>query len=261
MAPAAAYDDLAVTSETKHPLRSISFKRDGIEDWDEYPFCLPVIRALGTLEIRSPVCFFAGENGTGKSTLLEAMALNFGFGTQGGGKHSAHAFEADSDELELAKHLYLIWTRKPLDGYFLRAESFFNIATYIDKLEEEDPGRAYAPYGGISLHERSHGESFLALFQHRLAGQGFYVLDEPETALSPQRQLAFLVILNQLLGEPGTQFVIATHSPILLAYPGAQIVSFSSGQIREVAYRDTEAYQLTAGFLASPEQYIKRLLE
>jgi predicted ATPase len=204
--------------------------------------------------ITQPVCFFAGENGSGKSTLLEAIADNFGFGAQGGSKHAAAAFGIDSSARSLADCLRLSWRQKPLGGYYLRSESFFNIATLIDDLE------AHKWYGGISLHQQSHGESFLALFQNRFGADGFYILDEPEAALSAQRQLTFLVILHQLVLQGRAQFFIATHSPILLAYPHAQIYSFDADAIQEVPYEETTAYEIASGFLRDPQAYLKHLL-
>lgn len=242
-------------------LKHVALLRDPIRDLDSYPFCVPVIRHLEQLTISRSVCFLVGENGTGKSTLLEAIALNFGFGMQGGSRNMARIADRDGEIEQLSRALRLSWRRKPLEGFFLRAENLYNVATYIDKLAEED-SRIYASYGGKSLHRQSHGESLLALLQHRFSRDGFYVLDEPETALSPQRQLALLAILHQLTRSNGAvQFLIATHSPIILAYPEAQILSFDSGRIEEVAYEDTDAYRITSGFLANRGAYLRHLLE
>jgi predicted ATPase len=201
-----------------------------------------------------------GENGSGKSTLLEAIADSFGFGMQGGSRNMTHAANPDGAIRELSRALRLSWRKKPRQGYFLRTESFFDVATYIDELAEDD-AQAYESYGGKSLHQQSHGESFLALFQHRFGDEGLYLLDEPEAALSPQRQLSFLVILHRLASTaPATQFVIATHSPIVLAYPNAQIFSFDSGAIVEIGYRETDSYKIASGFLRDPELYLRHLL-
>jgi predicted ATPase len=254
-----AFEADAVKSQ-ESPLRSITLLRDAAHKWTSYPFSVPVVRNLERISISESVCFFAGENGSGKSTLLEGIALAFGFGMQGGSKHMRHITDRDEEMSELAKALQLSWRRKPLQGYFLRIETLHNVASYIDQLAAEDPG-IYGSYGGKSLHAQSHGESLLALLQHRFSRDGFYVLDEPETALSPQRQLGFLVILHQLVSSnQGAQFLIATHSPIILAYPKAQIFVFDRGAVEEVRYEETEAYKVASGFLSNPEAYLKHLL-
>jgi predicted ATPase len=240
-------------------LTGVTLQRERVQDWDEFPFSVPCIRNLTTLTISQPVCFFAGENGSGKSTLLEAIANNFGFGAQGGSKNTAAAAGVDNSARSLGRCLRLSWRRKPMGGYYLRSESFFNIATLIDEIEASAL-RPYQSYGGKSLHLQSHGESFLALFQHRYGADGFYLLDEPEAALSVQRQLSFLVILHQLVMQGHAQFFIATHSPILLAYPQAQIFSFDSESIKEVTYEETTAYEIASGFLRDPQAYLKHLL-
>jgi len=212
-------------------LRSLKLMRERITDWNSYPFKVPSIRTLETLEIRSRLCFFVGENGSGKSTLLEAIAENYGFGREGGSR-SFYRTTTNSSEsvVPLSKALRVAFTTRTGKGFFLRAESFFNIATSVDQLELQEA------YGGRSLHDQSHGESFFSLLENRFKRKGFYVLDEPEAALSPQRQLSLLVLLHDLLqGNDDIQFLIASHSPILLAYPGAQIFSFDSGAIRRVS--------------------------
>ncbi|MBV9282595.1 MAG: AAA family ATPase [Chloroflexi bacterium] len=236
-------------------LASVTLQRDRVADWDGYPFSVPAIRSLESLAVTRKVCFLAGENGTGKSTLLEAIAVAFGFGMQGGSRHMTHPTGGDDAIAELAQALRVGWRAKPLDGFFLRAETLFRVASYLDELG----GDIHESYGGTSLHEQSHGEALLSLVRHRFSGGGFYILDEPESALSPQRQLAFLVLLHELASQ-GAQFLIATHSPIILAYPDAQIFSFTRGVIEEVTYRETEAYQIASGFLKDPELYLKHLL-
>ena len=205
---------------------------------------LPVVRslaALGTLELTRPVTFLVGENGTGKSTLLEAVAVAAGFNAEGGTRN--FQFSAARTESDLHQYLTLIRTISPRDGYFLRAESFYNAASYLDELDRTPfCGGALASYGGKSLHQQSHGESFLALVENRFGGDGLYLLDEPEAAL-----------LRQLEGQ-GSQFLIATHSPILMAYPGAEVLELSGAGIRSVDYRQTEHYQLTRRFLEDPER-------
>ena len=242
------------------PLRSVTLLRDAAHKVTTYPFSVPVVRNLERISISESVCFFAGENGSGKSTLLEAIALAFGFGMQGGSKHMRHITDPDEEMSKLAKALQLSWRRKPLQGYFLRTETLHNVASYIDQLAAED-ARIYGSYGGKSLHAQSHGESLLALLQHRFSRDGFYILDEPETALSPQRQLGFLVILHQLASSnQAVQFLIATHSPIILAYPNAQIFVCDRGVVEEVAYEETESYRVASGFLGNPKVYLKHLL-
>ena len=156
----------------------------------------------------------------------------------------------------------LSWRKKVKDGYFFRAESFFNLANHIDYIAKEGgqgPGAAYASYGGKSLHEQSHGESFLSFFENRVGSGGFYIFDEPEAALSPQRQLALLSVLHELSKNPETQFIIATHSPILLAYPDSVIYSCDGKKLGTVNYKDTKHYEITKGFLDNPAQYLKHL--
>jgi predicted ATPase len=211
------------------------------------------IRAFGDgldLELRSNVTFLVGENGSGKSTLLEAVAQCCGFNPEGGGHD--HRFQTRADSVDLASALRLSWLPKVTDGFFMRAESFYNFATYLDQVS------TLQRYGGLSLHEQSHGESFLALFVNRF-DRGIYVLDEPEAALSPQRQLSFLKIIHDLEASGRAQFLIASHSPILLAYPGATLLSLDDGPIHEVRYKDTEHYNLTKEFLDSPERFFKHL--
>lgn len=242
-------------------LRSIKLCKDKIQDWNNYPFNIPILQSLDEMNITSKVCFFIGENGSGKSTLLEAIAHNFGLGKQGGSKNIQYKIIEENAPQQLSSVLRLSWSRKPLSGYFIRAESFFNIASYLDKIKKEPGGGAtYEAYGGYSLHEQSHGESFLSLFKHRFSRPGFYLLDEPEAALSPQRQLSFLVILHKLQQYSNTQFIIATHSPIILAYPNSQIFCFKDGKIEQVAYQDTEIYQIYSNFLNSPQRFLDKLL-
>lgn len=239
-------------------LRQISLLRDTVKKWNQYPFNVPVIKNLTSLDIREKVCFFIGENRFGKSTLLEALAGNYGFGKEGGSRNISFT-TVEEDKNDLADYLRLSWSTKLLGGYFFRAESFFNIASHIDELQKIDGG-AYAAYGGESLHSKSHGQSFLALFNNRFSHGGFFLLDEPEAALSPKRQLSLLAIIHQMLQEhPQTQFIIATHSPIILTYPDAQIFSFNEKTITETTYEETEIYQLTKSFLNNPKTYLEKL--
>lgn len=222
---------------------------------------LPAVRSLREgLSFCQPVTFLVGENGTGKSTLLEAMAVACGFNPEGGTRNFTFSTRATHSEL----HEYLTVARKayPRDGFFLRAESFYNVATNIDELDEE-PGAGPSlidSYGGVSLHRQSHGESFLSLVEHRFGGQGLYLLDEPEAALSPSRQMTLLAAVHQLVRRD-SQFIIATHSPILMAYPGAWIYQLTEAGVCQTDYRETEHYQLTRRFLEDPERMLRYLLE
>lgn len=242
-------------------LREIIKLHDKIEAAGErrYPFHIPSIRAMDRLSLTKPVTFFVGENGSGKSTLLEAVAYQCGFNTAGGGRNNA--YELESSEANLGSYIRLSWMPKVTNGFFLRAESFYQFAVHIDRLAEENPGerkRIYASYGGKSLHEQSHGESFFSLFTSRFGRRAIYLLDEPEAALSPARQLAFLSLLHQLRQD--AQFIVATHSPILLGYPDADIFSFGEEGIRLTAYEETEHYQVTRRFLENRNAYLKELL-
>lgn len=233
-------------------LKTIQFKNPKEIDWGSYPFSVPAINYLDKAEFHADVTFFVGENGSGKSTALEAIALALGFSPEGG-TQNFHLQTARTTS-ELFEHIKPIRSyKKPKDGYFLRAESFYNVATYMD-----DVGYL-GGYGNKSLHARSHGESFIALLLQKLKGNGLYLLDEPEAALSPMRQLAALAAIHNLVQEE-SQFIIATHSPILLAYPGAKILEFSHSGIKEVAYEETEHYVVTKDFLNNYSRRIEQIL-
>ena len=236
-------------------LKKIALLRDRVESWQEYPFNIPAIQSLDEIEIKRRVCFFVGENGSGKSTLLEAVAAHYGFGYEGGNRnYSSSTTDSVRAVDPLVRALRVSFTLRTGKGFYLRAESFFNIATSIDNIG------FYEPYGGKSLHEQSHGESFLALLKHRFTRRGFYVMDEPEAALSPQRQLSFLVLLHDLLENNNEiQFLIATHSPIILAFPDSQILSFDGGRIREIEYKDTSSAQIYSRFLGDRQNFLRHL--
>ena len=223
---------------------------DRIEDPDVYPFSLPAVRALDGLEL-SAVTYIIGENGAGKSTILEALAVASGFNAEGGTVN--FAFSTRRSESELHRYLRVARTRRPKTGFFLRAESFYNVATEIERLGVGDS------YGDRSLHEQSHGESFLSLIKNRFKASGLYILDEPEAALSPSRQLSLLVRMHELV-EAGSQFIIATHAPIVLAYPGATIYLLDGNGITQVDYDETEHVQLTRDFLNDRDRFLRRLL-
>jgi predicted ATPase len=234
-------------------------------DFSKYPFFLGVIKNLKDIVFPTQVTFFVGENGTGKSTILEAIATKTGFGREGGSKNinfntADEIYQSQINQFSSA--LTLSWRKKSRDGYFFRAESFFNLANHIDDIAKsggQGAYRAYESYGGKSLHEQSHGESFLSFFKNRLGGGGFYIFDEPEAALSPQRQLSLLKIIHDLCKNPESQFIIATHSPILLAYPNSVIYSCDGDKLQTIQYKDTKHYELTKGFLDNPDQYFKHL--
>jgi predicted ATPase len=240
-------------------LRQLELLRDRIPTPDVFPYNLPAIRHLDTLPFHPKVTFLIGENGTGKSTLLEAIAISCGLNPEGGSRNFNFATRESHSNLDrclrIAKAPIL-----PQDSYFLRAESFYNVATEIERLDREGGGTPIiGAYGGKSLHEQSHGESFFSLFQNRLRDGGLYLMDEPEAALSPSRQLAFLGILHDYCVR-GCQFVIATHSPIIMAYPDARIYLLDSAGIHEVAYTETEHYRVTLGFLSNPRRSLDILL-
>ncbi|NRD79728.1 AAA family ATPase [Bacillus sp. BRMEA1] len=239
-------------------LRKITLLREEVTDFNKYPFTVPAIRGMDTLDLDSEVTFFVGENGSGKSTLLEGIAYNCGFNIAGGGRNNM--YDVDSSHSALGKYIRLSWLPKINQGFFLRAESFYHFASHLDQLAKEDPSFKYRGYGGRSLHHQSHGESFLSLFLNRFSDRGIYILDEPEAALSPARQLAFMRVIHQLVSTGNSQFIIATHSPILLGYPNAKIFSFDSNVIENVKYEDTEHYLLTKGFLNRKERYLEELL-
>ncbi|MBP2656317.1 MAG: ATPase [Firmicutes bacterium] len=236
-------------------LHAVELLRDqiSIAMFEKYPFSLPFIRDLHSLEIDPCVTIIIGENGSGKSTLLEAVAVAWGFNPEGGTRH--FNFSTHDSHSELYEHIRLVkGIKMPQNGFFLRAESFYNVATQID---------AYGVskyYGGKSLHEQSHGEAFFATFMNKFTGNGLYILDEPEAALSPMRQLAMLARIHDLV-EDKSQFIIATHSPIIMGYPGAKILQVSDKGIESVEYEATEHYMLTKQFIDKRERMLKLLME
>ena len=243
-----------------HYVLEAQLRRDRVPSFDFYPFSLAAIRHLHSLELHPEVTFLIGENGTGKSTLLEAIAVAWGFNAEGGTKN--FRFDTRRSHSQLHECLRLVKSvKRARDGFFLRAESFFNVATEIEHLDAEP---SFGPpiidsYGSRSLHEQSHGESFFALMQHRFGGRGFYVLDEPEAALSPSRQLAMILRMRELV-EKQSQFVVATHSPILMAYPGAWIYQIGPSGLQRVELEDTEHYVVARRVLNDPRGQMARLL-
>ena len=226
------------------------------EGWDNdaYPFNLSVVRCTDAIRFHPRVTFIVGENGSGKSTLIEALAIAWGFNPEGGSRD--HRFSTHDSHSSLHRHIRPIRDAKqprPHDGFFLRAESFFNVATYLEQARGNR-------YGDRPLHQQSHGEAFFSLFENRLMGDGLYIMDEPEAALSPSRQLSFLAKLYDLV-LARSQLIIATHSPIILGYPDAWIYQASEHGLERVEYEDTEHYQVTRGFLNRRETYLRVLME
>jgi predicted ATPase len=267
-------------------LRQVALREVSAEDRRSFPFAVPSIATLSILRFTSPVTFFVGENGSGKSTLLEGVALAASLPTVG-------AVSVDTDDTldsqrELGRRMKLTWSKRNHRGFFLRAEDFFGFAKAVSRLRQEMQQRLRdvetefadaSPYSrrlaagpaaaslaqmtqlyGKNLDARSHGESFLKLFQSRLVPGGVYLLDEPEAALSPQSQLALMAMMAASVAE-GSQFVIATHAPILLAYPGATIYSFDSAPVAEVAFDDLEHVAITRAFLNDPGRFLRQLID
>lgn len=240
-------------------IRSIKMhkERRGLEP---YVARLAILQNLECLEMNKPVTFLVGENGTGKSTLLEAIAVGYGFNPEGGSRN--FNFSSKETHSNLNQYITVVkGVKRPKDGFFLRAESFYNMATEVDRLDREGAVSLFSSYGGRSLHEQSHGESFLSLILNRFRGSGVYLLDEPEAALSPSRQMALLCRIHELVNQ-GSQFIIATHSPILMAYPDADIYLADHEQkLTLTEYRETEHYKLTKEFINDPERMISYLFE
>lgn len=231
-------------------LRHIELRRDKPLDFGAYPLCIPAIARLERLNFHPSVTFFVGENGSGKSTLVEAIAIRAGFNPEGGTKNFRTALRPSESALQ--NHVRLArGARRESSGFFLRAETMFNVSTEAEQ---------YASYGWADLHEMSHGEAFLWVAVNKFRASGLFILDEPEAALSPQRQLALLVRLHQLV-RGGSQFIISTHSPILLAYPNATIFLLDGDGIHPTRYEDTEHYAVTRAFLQDPEARLRQLFD
>ncbi|MFD0959724.1 AAA family ATPase [Paenibacillus chungangensis] len=246
--------------ELGHYLRKVYLLREQVPSFESYPFSLDAVRHLDELAFHPKVTFIVGENGAGKSTLIEAIAVALGFNAEGGTMN--FTFETAATHSPLHEYLRTVkGPRRPRDGFFFRAESYYNLATSIDEMDRE---HSFGPpiiesYGGKSLHEQSHGESFFATFLHRFSGNGLYILDEPEAALSPSRQMAMLARMHQLV-EGNSQFIIATHSPILMAYPDAIIYQLNEDAIDEVSWEETEHVAITRQFMNNPQRLLRDLL-
>ena len=237
----------------------VTLVRDKVERFDRYPFSLPAIRTLESIDLHPKMTFFVGENGSGKSTLLEAMAVSLGFNAEGGSRN--FGFSTRASHSELHDYLRIAKGVRARDGFFLRAESYFNLGTEIEHLDAEPSGggRIIDAYGGRSLHEQSHGESFMALLKNRFHGNGLYLLDEPEAALSPARQIEAMARLHELVLK-GSQFIVATHSPILMAYPDVLILHCGASGVHPIAYEDTEHFRITRDFLNHRQRVLDILM-
>lgn len=242
-------------------LRSVNLIKDAIPSFKKYPFNIPSIRLLNEFSFHPNVTFIVGENGMGKSTLLEAIAISLGFNPEGGSLN--FKFSTYDSYSELSDHLRIIkGISKPKDGFFLRAESFYNVASNIEELDSE-PGsgsRLIDSFGGVSLHNQSHGEAFFSTFMNRFRGNGIYILDEPEAALSPLRQLSMLARIHQLVDQK-SQFIIATHSPLLMAYPSSKIVELTEHGIEESSLEQTNHYKIMKQFFDDKDRLLHHLFK
>jgi len=241
--------------KAKPYLIDVSYRKEAISAPDIYPFNIPFLRKFEKMEFDEDVTIIVGENGSGKSTLIEAIATNLGLSSEGGTKNfninTANDISALSNFLQLGKSY-----KKPTDYYFLRAESFYNVATFMDNLG----GAQRNGYGNKNLNQQSHGEAFFAVLKHKLSGKGLYIFDEPESALSPSRQLSALAMIQQLV-QKESQFIIATHSPILMAYPNAKILMIGEEGVEEVQFEDTEHYRIYKRFFSDYKSLVNQILE
>ncbi len=247
--------------KSDHFIFSIGLKKEKIQNYDKYPFSLPIVKYFENIDLNPSVTFIVGENGSGKSTLLEAIAVSLGFNPEGGTTN--FGFNTRESHSDLYQYLRIAkGIKRPKTGFFLRAESFFNVATEIEQLDEDPWGGPpiIDSYGGISLHEQSHGESFFSLMRNRFGSKGLYILDEPEAALSPNKQMAMITLMNDLI-KKGSQFIISTHSPILLSYPKSTIYEIRDKGLERVDYEDTDTFAITKQYLNNYQSMLKILLE
>lgn len=242
-------------------IRKVSLHRENVPSFHSYPFHIPSIRSLTNLSFHPDVTFIVGENGMGKSTLLEAIAMAIGFNPEGGTLN--FSFSTYDSYSNLDKYLRIVrGVDRPKDGFFLRAESFYNVATNIEEMDQEPSfgPRVIDSFGGKSLHEQSHGEAFFSTFMNRFRGKGIYILDEPEAALSPLRQLSMLSRIHELVNDD-SQFIIATHSPILMAYPSSSLIELTEEGLEESSLEETSHYQMMKQFFDDRERMIHHLLK
>lgn len=238
-------------------IKSIRLDKDKIEYFDKYPFNIDLVKNFEFLNITSPVTFFVGENGVGKSTFIEAIAKCLGLNKEGGSQN--FLYETKDTTSNLSDYLIISKYNKPKTKFFLRAESFYNFSTELERLVEEDGfDKLYKVYGS-NLHEASHGEAFIKVIKNRFTGNGLYILDEPEAALSPNRQMSLLCLIDELVKD-GSQFIIATHSPILISYRNGKILDLNNN-FKEVNYKDTDIYNTYKMYLDNPDEMQKRLLD
>ncbi len=241
--------------DSKLIISEIILNRDMIDNYDNYPFSIPAVKNFNKLKLTSPVTFFIGENGIGKSTFIEAIAINLGLPKEGGTQN--FIYETKDTTSSLSEYLKIITKNKPKTKFFLRAESFYNFSTEVERLVKEDKFHSlFKSYGG-NLHECSHGEAFLKLVQNRFTENGIYILDEPEAALSIQRQLSLLCLIDELV-KKGSQFIISTHSPILISYRNGKILDLNDN-FKEVSYKDTEIYKLYKMYLDNSDNMQERM--
>lgn len=242
-------------------IREVILKKEQIPNFNRFPFTLPVIQHFKDLTFHPNVTYIIGENGMGKSTLLEGIAIAFGFNPEGGTLNfNFSSYDSHSD---LDQYLRLVkGVNRAEDHFFFRAETFYNVATNIEELDKEPlgGGKVIDSFGGKSLHEQSHGESFFAAFTERFQGNGLYILDEPEAALSPLRQLSMLARIHELVSH-GSQFIISTHSPIIMAFPNAKIIQLTEDGMREVTLEETYHYSIMKQFFEDRERLLHHLFQ
>lgn len=239
---------------------TLEIKRNKNASKEIFPFFLPLFNKDLKIEFNKPITFILGDNGAGKSTLLESLAYNIGFNILGGNKNHLYSDNANFDNIKLADSMKLSWRLQTTKGFFFRAESFFNFTDYIEDMAVENGKSMFSSYGGKSLKKQSHGESFLSLFKNKFR-EGLFILDEPEAALSAERQLSLITLLNDLVKYNNCQFIIATHSPILITCPNSEIYEIEENNLIKKSYQETKQFQLYKNFINSPERYLNYLLK